>query len=257
MEKGSRNRESGFSLVEMLVATVVGAILMTAIYQLLNNNRSRTDFIQNKADFRDRATLATTSLNRSITMAGFGMTRINAIKAGRGQLTDTLTVYTNQAEERTTLRDSANANSMELVVFKGTGFVAGGMLGITDSLNQEYAVIASISGDSSTGFRLQLAGGLLNAYSPGVPDVYPVQKEVIHIDDTDSSLVRHAGGRRTVLAESITGFRVDMRDAAGNTTNISRNVRVVTFSLTGTFKAPSGAPNLMHFSSTVIPRNLL
>src|SRR5690606_5309531 len=204
-----------------------------------------------------RATLATASLNRSITMAGFGITRMNVIRAGRGQVTDTLTVYMNQAEKRTTLRDSALAGSQELIVFKDTGFVAGGMLGITDSLNQEYGEITSVTGDTSPGFRVRLAGKLGYAYQAGVPDVFPVQREVIYIDGGDSSLVRHTGSRRNVVAGSITQFRVDMRDAAGNISDSYRNIRVVTFSLTGTFKAPAGAPNLMHFSSTVIPRNIL
>lgn len=257
MRSGTISRNSGFTLAEMLVATVIGALLMTAVLRLWKANQSETNRIQDKTDFRDKATLATTKLNRSITMAGFGITKMDVIQRRAGTLSDTLTIYSNESELRTTLRDSAKISGSYLMVFKDTGFTEGGMLGITDSINQEYATIAAISGDTANGFRIELSSGLQNTYLPGVPDIYPVQKEIIYIDGSTSSLVRKVGQNRQVLSDGITDFRVDMRDGSGNIATYYRNIRVITFSMMGTYKAPSGTPNQMRFSSTVIPRNLL
>lgn len=249
--------QSGFTLVELLVSVLVGSILMTTLFKLWNTNRLETDRIQTKSDFRDRATLATTSLNHSITMAGFGLSKIDVIAHGSGQLTDTLTLYSNASERRTTLRDSAAYHASEICVFNDSGFTEGSMIGITDSINQQFARVVSISGDSSTGFYLSIDPALDNAYAAGVPDIYPVRKEVFFIDGRDSSLVKDFDDRRNVLAHGISEFRVDLRDGSGAIAANCRSIRVITFSVAGSYKAAAGSPSLMRFSSTVIPRNLL
>lgn len=253
----NRDRQSGFTLIEMLVSVVIGGMLMTALFKVWNTNRMETDRIQTKADFRDRATLATTALNSSITKAGFGLSKIDVIAHASGSLTDTLTLYTNSDERRTTLRDSAAYRASEIVVFNDSGFTVGSMIGITDSLQQQFVRLLSISGDSSTGFNFGIEPSLNHPFAAGVPDIYPVQKEVFFIDGTDSSLVRHVDDRRMVLARGISEFRVDLRDGNGAIATVCRNIRVVTFSVAGSYKAAAGTPSLMRFSSTVIPRNLL
>lgn len=253
----TRSTQSGFTLIEMLVSVVIGGVLITALFKLWNTNRLETDRIQTKADFRDRATLATTALNRSITMAGFGLSKIDVITHASGPLTDTLTLYTNVSERRTTLRDSVAYLASEICVFNDSGFTEGSLIGITDSINQQFVRVVSIVGDSSTGFYFRIYPGLENAYVSGVPDIYPVQKEVFYIDGQDSSLVRHVDDRRNVLARGISEFRVDLRDGNGAIATQCRNIRVITFSVAGSYKAAGGVPNLMRFSSTVIPRNLL
>jgi hypothetical protein len=117
--------------------------------------------------------------------------------------------------------------------------------------------VVSISGNSSTGFYFRIQPALSHQFASGVPDIYPVQKEVFYIDGEDSSLVRHVNDRRNVLARGISEFRVDLRDGNGALTTNCRNIRVITFSVAGSYKAAAGTPSLMRFSSTVIPRNLL
>jgi prepilin-type N-terminal cleavage/methylation domain-containing protein len=253
----THKESAGFTLVEMLVAMVIGSMLITAVFRIWRANQSETIRIGDKSDFRDRATLATTALNRAVTMAGFGMTKMNVIKKGAGTNSDTLTVYSNPQERRTTLRDTAREGSNQILAFTDSGFVVGGLLGITDSLKQEYAQISGIQGDTANGFRITLVGRLTNTYKPGVPDIYPVEKERFYIEDSSHTLLRMAGDRPIALAKGIYEFRVDLKDGAGNPTNISKNMRVVSFQFMGTFKAPQGTPNQMRFSSTVIPRNIL
>jgi prepilin-type N-terminal cleavage/methylation domain-containing protein len=258
MERAMRqNRSAGFTLIELLVSLVIGSFLVTALFQIWNTNRKETDRIQTKADYRDRATLATTALNRSITMAGFGLSKLDVISRVSGSLTDTLKLYSNAEERRTTLRDTARIGSVQLTVFKDSGFTVGTLIGITDSLKQEYVRLTAISGDASSGFRFTVSPALGNAYLPGVPDIYPVQKETFYIDHADSVLVRLVDSRRIELAQGITEFRVDLRDGSGAPATKCKNIRVITFSLTGSYKAPTGAPSQMSFSSTVIPRNIL
>lgn len=251
------NRQAGFSLIEMMIAVVVSSLLVTSLFKLWDHNKKTTDMIANKGDFRDRATLATTQVNKSITMAGFGITRMNVIRRSTGSLTDTLIVYSNLTERRTTLIDSAAAGATVLKVFKDSGFTAGCFLGITDSLKHEYARVDAIEGNETDGFLLRLSGGLGNGYLPGVPDVYPVRKEKIFADPVNKTLVRMVDDRRQTLGEGINQFRVQLLDHFGNAASAHKDIRVVTFSLTGSFKAPAGTSSMMSFSSTVIPRNIL
>jgi prepilin-type N-terminal cleavage/methylation domain-containing protein len=250
-------RQGGFTMVEVTVSLVMGAILLTAVYQLWLANHNTSARLGSKTDFRDRATLATTRLNRSITMAGFGMTKMDVLFRIRKEATDTLVVYSNPTERRTTLRDTAFIGATSILVFTDTGFAAGGLIGITDSLQQEYATITGITGDLSTGFRLGLSTSLQHKYLAGIPDIYPVQKEKFFINSGTNALVRKVDGAVSVLSAGITDFRADLKDASGNDATSYRAIRVVTFAMTGTYKAPQGSSNTMRFSSTVIPRNIL
>jgi hypothetical protein len=155
------------------------------------------------------------------------------------------------------LRDTAFIGNTSILVFTDTGFAAGGLIGITDSLQQEYATITGVTGDSASGYRLGLASALQHKYLAGVPDIYPVQKEKFFINLGTKSLIRKVDGASVVLAQGITDFRADLKDASGNDATSYRSIRVVTFSVTGTYKAPEGSFNTMRFSSTVIPRNIL
>lgn len=249
--------QKGFSLPEMMVALVVSSFLVLGLFRIWNQNRRTTDLIANKGDFRDRATLATTRVNKTVTMAGFGITRMDVVSRRSGLGTDTLVVYSNPSERRTTLIESVSAGGRELRVFKDSGFTVGCFLGITDSLNNEYARVEGIGGNESDGFRLTLSGGLSNAYLAGVPDIYPVLREKIFADAEAKSLIRVVDDRRQTLGDGITEFRVQLLDNSGNTAATQRELRVITFTLTGSYKAPAGVPNLMTFTSTVIPRNIL
>lgn len=250
-------RQAGFSLIEMMVAVVVGSLLITSLFKLWTNNQRTTDLIANKGDFRDKATLATTQLNRSITMAGFGISKMDVIYRSSGSLSDTLVVFSNNTERRTTLVDSVAAGASEIKVFKDSGFSAGCFLGITDSIKHEYARVHRIEGDSIDGFKLVLTAGLANSYQTGVPDVYPVQRERFFADAENRTLVRFVDDRRLTVGAGVTAFRVQFLNINGNPASSHKDIRVVTFSLSGSYKAPTGTPSTMSFSSTVIPRNIL
>jgi prepilin-type N-terminal cleavage/methylation domain-containing protein len=258
MEPSMRmNRSGGFTLVETMVSVVIGALLMTALYQLWTANERTSLRLGNKSDFRDRATLATTQLNHSITLAGFGLTKLDVIFRSRAEATDTLIVYSNPSERKTTLRQTAPLGSSTILVFIDTGLSVGTRIGITDSLQQEYAVISAISGDLAQGFTLTLSSPLLHRYEAGVPDIFPVQREKYYIDRNTSALIHKINSATSVLADGITDFRVDLFDGSGNPASSYHAIRVVNFSMTGTYKVPAGNFNTMRFSSTVIPRNIL
>lgn len=253
----SPKSQRGFTLVEMLVAVVTGAFLVATAFRMLTANQRTADLIANKGDLRDRATLATTQVNRTLTMAGFGITRMDVVFRKSGSLSDTILVWSNPSERRTTLIDSAPAGTEVLRVFKDSGFTVGGFLGITDSLNHEYSRVIGVSGDSINGFRIKLSGGISNSFAAGVPDIYPVQKERIFADPQQKALIRYVDDRRQTLGEGITSFRTQFLNVNGTAAAAHKDIRVITFSLTGSFKAPAGANGNMSFSSTVIPRNIL
>ncbi|MBW8889372.1 MAG: prepilin-type N-terminal cleavage/methylation domain-containing protein [Fibrobacteres bacterium] len=251
------NRNGGFTLVETMVSVVVGAVLMASLYQLWTANQRTSLRLGNKSDFRNRATLATTQVNRSVTMAGYGMSKMDVLFRSRTEATDTLIVYSNPADRRTTLRDTARVGTTTIVIVNDTGFSVGSRLGITDSIQQEYALISNISGDSTQGYTLTLSGPLQHRYNPGTPDVYPVQREKFYIDHNAGALIRRVDQMTNTLASGMSDFRIDLMDASGAQATSYRLIRVVTFSMTGTYKVPAGNYNTMRFSSTVIPRNIL
>lgn len=251
------NPSRGFTLIEVTVSIVLAAILMTALFRLWGDNQSASLRIGNKADFRDKASLATTALNRAITRAGFGLSNLDVIKRQAGDSSDILILYHNPDERRTTLRDTAKSGYNKVVVFNDTGFAVGGMLGITDSLKHEFAEIASISGDSASGWEITLASPLQYRYDPGVPDIYPAVKETFFINKYSHALVSLSEGTQKVLAHGITDFSVELKDGSGYPATSYKDIRVVTFALAGTYKAPEGTFNQMRFSTTVIPRNIL
>jgi prepilin-type N-terminal cleavage/methylation domain-containing protein len=250
-------RQRGFTMVELMVALVAGALVVAAMFRLLDQNRKAADLISNRGDFRNQATLATTQVNRAITMAGFGISRMEVLKRSAGSLTDTLTVFSNPGERRTTLVDTATAGRTSFRVFKDSGLSVGGWVGITDSLKHEYVRVLGIEEDFVEGFRVHIYGQLANTYLPGVHDIYPVQRERYFIDPTERTLVRYVDDRRLKLAEGVTEFKVQLLTQTGSPASVHRDIRVVTFSLTGRYKAPAGTLNSMSFSSTVIPRNIL
>lgn len=252
-----RQRQSGFTLVEVMISVIVGTILVASLFRLWNANQNAALRIGNKGDFRNRATLASTTLNHSITMAGFGMARLDVVAKATTDSTDTLFLYSNPGQRRTTLRDTARASATSMLVFNDTGFTVGGMLGITDSLKQEFATITAISGDSASGYRITLASPLQHAYNPGVPDIYPAWKEKFFIDRFSHALTHRVGGSDIPLAASISDFRVELKDAGGQSATSFKSIRVVSFTFTGSYRAPQGAFNQMRFSSTVLPRNIL
>jgi prepilin-type N-terminal cleavage/methylation domain-containing protein len=247
----------GFTLIEILISLVIGSLLLTSLFKLWNTNQKETNRIGAKSDFRDRVTLATTQLNRSIIMAGFGISKMDVIVKSASSLTDTLTLYSNATEFRTTLRDTASESVTLITIFKDSGFVVGGYIGITDSLHSEFNRITAISGDSASGFDISLQRPLGHKYLSGIPDIYPVALEKFYIDGTDHTLIRIIDERRMALAKDMTEFRVSLLDASGNPASSYKSIRVVTFNLAGNFNASTGTPSLMRFSSTVIPRNIL
>ncbi len=247
----------GFTLVELLVSMVIGSILISGAFKIWSATNSGSLLLQTKGDFRNQASLAMAKLNSNILMAGFGMSKMDVVVKSTTTLTDTLTIYSNPTEIRTTLRDTARVGTRRLVVFKDSGFTVGSLLGITDSIRQEYKRIASISGDAVSGFNLNLESDLAYTYLSGVPNVYPIQKQKIFIDSDNHVLIGYVDASRRVLAKDITNFRVSLLDSKGVPAVSFKAIRVVTFNLTGSYKAPAGIPNVMSFSSTVIPRNIL
>jgi prepilin-type N-terminal cleavage/methylation domain-containing protein len=249
--------QRGFTLIEMMVSVVLAGVMATALFRLWGDNQSATLRIGNKSDYRDKATLATNALNRSITMAGFGMSNLDVIVRKQGDSSDTLILYRNPDERRTTLMDTARVGSTSILVFNDTGFYEGGMFGITDSLKQEFAHITTISGDSASGFVLHLSTPLQHRYDPGVPDIYPAVKEKFYIEYESKDLINVSEGETAILAHDMFEFRIDLKNAAGSPASSYKTIRVVTFALAGKYKAPEGTYNQMRFSSTVIPRNIL
>ncbi len=73
MNHGSTKREDGFSLVEMLIAMVVGTIVLGAAVQLYSQGVSATWTVSQRADLQQDFRAASDMLTKDLSLAGAGL----------------------------------------------------------------------------------------------------------------------------------------------------------------------------------------
>jgi type IV pilus assembly protein PilW len=65
------NRRAGFSLVELMLATLIGSLLIAASLAMLAQSRARWRAAENQAALEERALFALAALEQDVQMAGF------------------------------------------------------------------------------------------------------------------------------------------------------------------------------------------
>lgn len=246
------NPRSGFTLVEILVGLVVGSIAMAGAFRLWKSNQEETFRLQKKIELRDKMTLSSKHLQRSITLAGLGLRKSPGMIKHDEVGSDTLVVYTNGGELRARLVSNLYVGQYAIYVDNVQAFVGARYMAISDTTKGEVKPIDRILGNV-----VVLAKPLESAYNRLDAVALPAQREKYFTDQDSLRLMRVVDGTSRVLAEDIRNFQVSFRDVVGNSTEDMGQVRTVIFSYTGVFPARAGALNSEVFTSTAIPRNLL
>lgn len=248
----NRRASSGFTLIEALVGLVVGAILLAGSFRLWKTHSEESFRLQKKAELRDRMTLSSKQIQRSITLAGLGLSKVPTLVKEDAVGSDTLFIYTNGSEARTGVLSDLALGQYAVHVEDAAAFADARFFAVSDGSHGEVKPIDNINGNV-----IVLESPLESAYLRAATSAYPARREKYFSDQSENRLIRSVDGNSKVLAEDIHNFQVSFRDRNGASTEESLKVRTVHFSFTGHFPAREGALNSMVFTSTAIPRNTL
>ncbi|HLP43450.1 MAG TPA: hypothetical protein VK465_18245 [Fibrobacteria bacterium] len=247
-----RSAESGITMVEVLVASVVGALVLAGTFRLWKSNHEEGYRIQKKTELRDMMALSSKRIQRSITLAGLGIDRAPTLAKSDAVGSDTLFLFTNESEQKSAaLSDLIQGQSYVQVgntsIFHGIGYLV-----ISNGSRGEVHAIEHIEGSMVT-----LREPLKGEYSMTATTLFPARREAYFTDQQGSRLIRMVDGTSRVIAENIRNFQVSFRDSRGASTEDAAATRTVHFSFTGEYPARPGSLSSVVFSSTAIPRNVL
>jgi prepilin-type N-terminal cleavage/methylation domain-containing protein len=248
----AESRSAGFSLLESLVAMVVGAIVLAGAYGLWSTHNEESYLIGKKIDTQNDLTLAAKRLQRAVTLAGLGLGGAVNIDMEDAAGSDTLTLYRNPSEQRTTLTGDVPNASTTIQVDNPAPFIEAGYVAIALNGIGEVRKIAGVYGSS-----IELVSAFASTYPVAGTMVYPAARERYFSDQDSSVFVREENGQEFEVATSVKDFQVTFMDGEGAETANLAEVRSIRFSMTGTYPAKEGALNSMVLSSTAIPRNML
>jgi len=245
-------RAGGFTLVETIVGMVIGTLVLAAAYSLWRTHQVEGMRLSKKIELRNKLTLASKRLQRSVTLAGLGLSGAPNLGKQDAEGSDTLIIYTNPTEAKAGLAADADHHIAAIQVDATAPFAAGSYVALVGGGHAELRRIVSISGSS-----LALDSALANDYTMAGTLAFPASRERYYSQQDSTRFVHETSDIAHVIATDVKNFQVSFADKLGRSTDIPSQVRTVRFSLTGIFPAREGAINSIILSSTAIPRNTL
>lgn len=244
--------QGGFSLLEMLVGLVVGAIVTAGAYSIWKTNHEEGFRLEKKIELRNQMTLSSKKLQRAVTLAGIGLNGAANLEKIDDVGSDTLIIYTNARETGSALLFDIAAGATYVKVAEPSLFSQAGFIAVGNGSAGEIRAISAHSGSV-----LHVASPFDMAYSSGSARAYPAAQERYFTDQENNLLIREMNGSRRTIGKGLCNFQASFRNNRGEATSIPGEVRTVQYSFTGIFPAREGALNSLVFSSTAIPRNTL
>lgn len=247
------SRQSGFSLIELMVGLVVGSIVLAGAYSLWKTQQTEGYRLGKKIELRNSMTLASKRIQRSVTLAGIGLRGAANLEKGDAVGSDTLVIYTNPGELSSGLAsDITHGGAAAVQVDNPSIFTDAEFVVVGTGTGAEIRAI--LSRNSNTLF---VSSSFSNDHPRATAIAMPANRERFYSNQGTNQLVRSARGTVSVVAKDVKNFQVSFRNKRGESTESRTEVRTVQFSFTGIFPAREGALNSMIFSSTAIPRNTL
>lgn len=246
-------RQSGFTVAEIIVGMTIGTFVLAGLYRLWSNNSEESLKIQRKIEIRNQVALSTKRLNQSITLAGIGLEKVVGLTKADAVGSDTLVIYTNPNEHRTTLVMAHHPQYSMIRVADGDIFANASYVVLTDGTNGEARRIRAREGST-----LYLSENFSYQYTVAATTVMPATSHKFYSDQEREMLVCVVNeGDPSIVGRKIKNFQISFRDRNGAVTQALREIRFVNYSLTGVFPSREGAINSVVYSSTSIPRNIL
>lgn len=245
-------KASGFSLIEVMVGLVVGALVIAGAYRLWLTHQEEGLRLSRKIELRNKLTLASKRIQKSITLAGIGLSGSANLSKQDAIGSDTLIIFVNTAERKCALSADVTHHTPVLHVDDPGIFEDAEFVGIAGGGHAELRRISQLSGSS-----LYLDSTFVNDYAIAGTSVFPARRERYYSDQDSSQFICESVEGALIVATDVMNFQVSFSDKQGESTEIPGKIRTVRYSLTGTFPAREGAINTIVFSSTAIPRNTL
>lgn len=240
----------GFTLIEAVVGLLISSLVLAAALALWNTHQTEGTRLAKKIELRNRLTLASKRLQRSVTLAGIGLDGAASLAKADAVPSDTLTLYTNPEERSTLLSADADHHVAAIQVDDPSLFAAGGYVALVGGGHAELRRVEGIQGPILT-----LDSPFANDYAVAVARVMPAWRERFYSDRQHPRFLRETAQGVQEVASDVKNFQVAFLDRHGESTEDAGKVRSVRFSLTGVFPARKGAIDNIEFSSTAIPRN--
>lgn len=245
-------RSAGFSLIEVIIGMVIGSIVMAGAYSLWLTHQTEGNRLSHKIDLRNKLTLASKRIQKSITLAGIGLAGSANLSKNDAVGSDTLVVFLNTLERSSGLTGATSHHTPVVQVANPSLFEGAEFVGIAGGGNAELRRVVQVSGSS-----LQLDTAFDNDYPVAGTLVFPADRERYYTDQDSSQFIRETLAGAYVVATDVRNFQISFADKHGESTEIPGRIRTVRYSLTGIYPAKEGSLSTMVFSSTAIPRNTL
>lgn len=239
-------------MIEVIVGMLISSLVLAAAYSLWRTHQVEGMRLSKKIEVRNGLTLAAKRLQRSVTMAGIGLSGAANLAKEDAVGSDTLTIFSNPEEKSAVLISAADRHVPVIQVDAPAKFLRSGYVALVGNGNAEFRRVISIEGPT-----LHLESAFANDYPIAGTRAMPAMRERYYSDQDSARFLRETSAGTFLVASHIKNFQVSFSDMNGRTTILTPMVRTVRFSLTGIYPAKQGALSSMIISSTAIPRNLL
>ena len=238
MRRSIFGNSRGFSLIELLIALVVGGILIAAFYQSVISQQRTFTVQEQVVDTQQNVRIAMDPMALDIEMAGFGNVKdIIGFPGGVNGFTSIVTPGANTITVITAGRQKILADDGSIIVIQGINGTQLNLSHPTGEFNGEAHKYVSIGGLESfvvpqpapKGTILRLDRG--PKINPIGHCLYKIWAITYDVADVDGRLVlrrnTNTGGSPDVMAEDIEMLQFKYYDANGAETAVAGNIRMV------------------------------
>jgi prepilin-type N-terminal cleavage/methylation domain-containing protein len=225
MLKGSK----GISLIELMVALVISAILIAALYRTFIGQQKTYTVQEQVVDMQQNARVAISKMIRDIRMAGFGNVNKDVLYAMPGHPVNAFTMNGDNITVIGAYRQLTDDVTKAPITVTAT---AGNTITLSHSTDEfdNYNLIC-VGGVDSFIIQGSIPRGTVNVLTLDRPPVNPVDNYIYKIEPLTYSLASLAD-----FADSIESVQFQYMDANGNVTATAADVRMVRLAVTAKTK---------------------
>ncbi|MCX7726378.1 MAG: hypothetical protein N2053_05970, partial [Chitinispirillaceae bacterium] len=214
-------KNSGTSLLELMIALLITAIIINSAYQLYRYTTKSASREKEKAELQNEIINACNIMEKDIRMAGCSIpgNGINATSAPN----ETLFIFTNRERFKTKLASIAQPGHDRIVVVSDSGFLCGKWIfipfGSSFVKRQIVAVKTNPAGNDTIVLDLTIGVGPISVGT----DVFPADRIIYTIYKTSSGskLLKIKNNQTFTIGKKIDSLRIVPRNMKGNIVSLS------------------------------------
>jgi prepilin-type N-terminal cleavage/methylation domain-containing protein len=268
-------REKGLTLIELLIAMAISAILIAAIYRTFIRQQKTYTVQEQVVDMQQNARVAINRMMREIRMAGFG--NVSDVLSLSGGVNGFTAVITPNANSITIVGGFRQISTLAVDAQSGQNKITlanpGDASEFDGAINQYISIggLESNTVQSRTGADLTLDPNYpLKMTYPAATPIFKIHAIRYGIRNDDGVLVlfrdlypNTVSSQRETVAENIENVQFEYFDANAKPTAIPANIRMVKVTVTARtsisdseFKGGTGGYRRRVISSNILVRNV-